>query len=214
MKSRETPRSIRQGMSVQQIGTETLVYDERRHLAFCLNESSSVIWRLADGEHTIAAIREAASAELKTQLSEDFVLYALGELRRDGLVETSEVDSRATISRRAVLQKLGVGGALLRHANAPIVALTAVQAYTGAFRLLECLLAARPAGKERKPRALPWYITMTFGRSITGTESSQHAVSGGFMDAALRGGRRSCRAIGMRSAGARCPRVRRAARGC
>jgi hypothetical protein len=153
MENQGTPRSIRQGISVQQIGTETLLYDERRHLAFCLNESSSVIWRLADGEHTIALIREAASAELKTQLSEDFVLYALGELRKDGLVEPSEVEGRATISRRAALQKLGVGGALLLPAIASIVAPTAAQAYSGCF---DCSSVAptRPARKQLpiKPR--------------------------------------------------------------
>jgi hypothetical protein len=123
------------------------VYDECRHLAFCLNESSSVIWRLADGEHTIAAICEAASAELNTHVNEEFVLYALAELRRDGLVEAFEVDRRATISRRAVLQKLGVGGALLLPAIASIVAPTAAQAYSGC---VDCssVSPAHPARKQ------------------------------------------------------------------
>jgi hypothetical protein len=153
MENRGTPRSTQQGMSVQQIGTETLVYDERRHLAFCMNESSSVIWRLANGEHTIAAIREAAALELNTPVSEDFVLYALEELRRDGLVEASEVEDRATISRRAVLQKLAAGGALLLPAIASIVAPTAAQAYSGC---IDCssVAPARPARRQlpSKPR--------------------------------------------------------------
>jgi hypothetical protein len=131
MKSPEAPRRIQQELSVQQIATETLVYDERRHRAYCLNESSSVIWRLADGERTVAEMREAASEELKTPVSEEFVLYALEELRRDGLMESRVDEVRTVISRRALLQRLGVGGALLLPAIASIIAPTAAQAYSG-----------------------------------------------------------------------------------
>ena len=69
MKSQQAPRRIEEELSVQQVGTETLVYDERRHKAFCLNQSSSVIWRLCDGRHSIAQIAAAASCELSTSLS-------------------------------------------------------------------------------------------------------------------------------------------------
>jgi hypothetical protein len=122
------------------------VYDQRRHLAFCLNESSSVIWSLVDGENTIALIQAAASRALKIPVSEDFVLFALGELRRDGLIEPSEI-GRARISRREILQKLGVGGALLLPAIASIVAPTAAQAYSGC---VDCssVSPTRPARKQ------------------------------------------------------------------
>jgi hypothetical protein len=132
MKSREAPRSIQQEISVQRIGTETLVYDERRHRAYCLNESSSLVWMLANGERTIAEIREAASVELKTPVSEEFVLYAIAELRRDGLMQSPAVSEVGpTITRRAMLQRLGAGGMLLLPAIASIVAPTAAQAYSG-----------------------------------------------------------------------------------
>jgi hypothetical protein len=134
MSSREAPCSIRQEVSTQQIGTETLVYDGLRHRAYCLNQSSSVIWRLADGEHSVGEIRAAASVELKSDVSEEFVMFALEELRRDGLLEPSSVAEAApAISRRAMLQGLGVGGVLLVPAIASIVAPTAAQAYSGCF---------------------------------------------------------------------------------
>jgi hypothetical protein len=140
MKSPEAPRSIRQEISVQRIGTETLVYDERRHRAYCLNESSSLIWTLADGERTVAEIRESTSVELKTPVSEELVLYALAELRRDGLMEPSTLpEAGPAISRRAMLQRLGAGGVLLLPAIASIVAPTAAQAYSGC---VDCSSAA------------------------------------------------------------------------
>jgi hypothetical protein len=134
VKRKETPRRIRQHISIQQIGTETLVYDERRHKAFCLNQSSSVLWRLADGQHSVDEVRVLMSLELNAPVSEDFVLYALDELRRDGLLEPpTNVEAGPPISRRVLLQSLGVGGALLLPAVAAIVAPTAAQAYSGCF---------------------------------------------------------------------------------
>jgi hypothetical protein len=150
MTNDETPCSLKRHISIQQIGAETLVYDERRHRAYCLNGSSSVIWRLADGAHTVAEIREAASVELKTRVSEEFVAYALEELRRDGLMEPSAVEeARPAISRRAVLQRLGVGSVLLLPAIASIVAPTAAQAYSGC---VDCTSA--PSNRAARARRL------------------------------------------------------------
>jgi hypothetical protein len=143
----ETPRRLQRHVSVQQVEAETLVYDERRHQAFCLNESSSTVWRLADGKHTVAQIRAAASVELKAEVSEEFVLFALEELRRDGLVEPSTITARPAMSRRVLLQRLGVGGALLVPAVAAIVAPTAAQAYSGC---VDCTSSAVPQSNARK----------------------------------------------------------------
>src|ERR1700678_3939382 len=132
MNSQDTPRNIQYDLSIQQGGTETLVYDERRHKAFCLNEISSVLWRLADGERTAAQMSAAASLQLKAPVTEELVLVAIEELRRDGLIEPSPTPEAApTISRRDLLQRLGVGGAMLLPVIAAIVAPTAAQAYSG-----------------------------------------------------------------------------------
>jgi hypothetical protein len=149
MEHDEAPRSIERHVSIQQVGTETLVYDEERHKAFCLNESSSVIWRLANGERTIAQMTTAASTQLRTQVSEEFVLFALEELRREGLIEPSaRADVMRTISRRGVLKKLGVGGALLLPVVAALVAPTAAQAYTGC---VDCTPTRAVRPRRRRP---------------------------------------------------------------
>jgi hypothetical protein len=132
MMNPDAPRSMQQHISVQQVGAETLLYDERRHQAFCLNETCSVIWRLADGERTIAEISAAASIQVKVPVNDDFVRFAIEELRRDGLMESSEVaEAGHSLSRRTMLQRLGVGSALLLPTIAAIVAPTAAQAYSG-----------------------------------------------------------------------------------
>ena len=82
-------------------------------------------------------------------MSEEFVLFALKELQADGLVQPTPIAGAGmTLSRRAMLQKLGVGGALLLPAVAAIVAPTAAQAYNGC---VDC--SSSQAARARKQRA-------------------------------------------------------------
>ena len=134
MKSRDVPRRVREPITVREVGAETLVYDERRHKAFCLNRSCSAIWRLSTGKHTITQMGALASIELGVEMGEDFVRFAVEELRREGLIEpVGAAEAVTPLSRRDVLQRLGVGGAMLLPAIAAIVAPTAAQAYSGCF---------------------------------------------------------------------------------
>jgi hypothetical protein len=128
---------------------ETLVYDECRHKAFCLNESSAAIWKLADGERTVGQISAAASVELKTKVNEELVLFAIEELRREGLIEPPSVIGGRAISRREILHRLGVGGAMLLPVIAAIVAPTAAQAYNGC---VDCSSASAPATRTARAR--------------------------------------------------------------
>lgn len=142
------PRSLQENLSIQQIGTETLVYDERRHKAFCLNETSSAIWRLANGERNVGQISSEAIIALKVPISPEVVSFALDELRREGLVEfTLSPACGPAISRRIMLRQLGVGAALLVPTVAAIVAPTAAQAYSG------CVDCA-PTGQAIRERQL------------------------------------------------------------
>jgi hypothetical protein len=153
MKNHDAPRRIREHISIQQIGTETLVYDEHRHKAFCLNQSSSVIWLLASGDNSIARIAEMASATLKAAVNEEFVLFALAELRKDGLLlPASTVEAKPAISRRALLQRLGIGGALLLPVVAAIVAPSAAQAYSGCF---DCSTSQATKARKGRGSAVP-----------------------------------------------------------
>lgn len=124
---------MREAISVQQVGTELLLYDERQHRAFCLNATSAAVWKLADGLRTTEEICVAAGAELGIEVSRDLVSYALDELERDGLLQTAQPGERVAISRRQVLEKLGAAGAFLLPAIASILAPTAAQAYSGCF---------------------------------------------------------------------------------
>jgi hypothetical protein len=148
MTSEQMPRGIWREISVQQIGRETLVYDGVRHRAFCLNESSGVVWRLADGRRTVAQMSAAARLELGAEVSEELVRLILQELHADGLIEASGEDVvRVVISRRVMIERLGAGGAMLLPVIAAIVAPTAAQAYSGC---VDCDTSQARAAKARR----------------------------------------------------------------
>jgi hypothetical protein len=132
MNYQEMPRSIQQGICIEQIGPETLIYDERSHKAFCLNATSSSVWRKCDGAHTVEQIAAAVTLELAMPVSEELVQYALGELRHDGLLEASPVSTAVPeISRRDMMQKLGFRAALLLPVVAMVIAPKAAHATSG-----------------------------------------------------------------------------------
>jgi hypothetical protein len=149
------PSARREQITVQAVGDETLLYDEQRHMAFCMNATASAVWRLADGARTIAEIAAAASADLSSDICENVVRLALHDLRSNGLVAKDEGgpsgDAEAAtqlVSRRKMLARLGMGAAALLPVVASIVAPTAAQAYSGC---VDCSVA----GPRRVRRAAP-----------------------------------------------------------
>jgi hypothetical protein len=110
-------------ITVQEVDTETLVYDERTHKAWCLNRSSACVWRLCDGQNTVAEIAAVVSAELESAVTEDLVLLTLEELREKGLVESGAAEILPQgISRRQMMGRVGLAAAALLPVIAALTA--------------------------------------------------------------------------------------------
>ncbi len=128
------PLRLQQGITTQRVGNEILLYDERRHQAFCLNPTSACVWDHCDGEHTIAQLAAAATRSLDASIGEDLVSLALEDFRRDGLLETEvKPMPNPEVSRRAMMQSLGASAILLVPVVAVVLAPKAAQAYGGCF---------------------------------------------------------------------------------
>jgi hypothetical protein len=128
MSSPMRPRNITpEQVSVQAVGTETLLYDELHHKAWCLNHSSACIWRLCDGERTIEQIATAAASELNAPVTAEIVLLTLAELREKELVEPESTPQLPDgMSRRQMIGKTGIAAAALLPVVASILAPSAL----------------------------------------------------------------------------------------
>ncbi len=94
---------------VQESGNELLIYDLKINKAYCLNETSALVWQLCDGKNTVSEISDKISAQLRTLASEDLVWLALDQFNKDGLLEDGEmvVSHFAGVSRREIVKKIG-----------------------------------------------------------------------------------------------------------
>jgi hypothetical protein len=117
---------------LKEVETETLLYDERSHKAWCLNRSSASIWSLCDGHNTVAQIATRASTELGLPVSEDLVLLTLTELRNQNLLQP---DSFAPLpdglTRREMMGRVGLAAAALLPVIAALSAPPAASAISG-----------------------------------------------------------------------------------
>ena len=71
------PKVRRSGIVVQEIENEVLVYDLKTHKAFCLNETSSIIFNHCDGK------RSAKELKRTHQLTDEIIYLALDQFKKE-----------------------------------------------------------------------------------------------------------------------------------
>lgn len=93
---------------IDDIGEDTLVYDQASHVIHQLNQGSASVWRLCDGTRSVADLSEA------TGLTSDAVHVALEKLADANLlVGTLPVDQPLpSQSRRSFMKRSAMAGAI------------------------------------------------------------------------------------------------------
>lgn len=104
------PIGLTNNILVQNLDKEVLLYDLERDKAYCLNETSGMIWNLCDGENTVEDIRRRVGLQLKTRVPEEVIWLALDDLKNKKLLgDCEEIKSDFNgLSRRAVIRKMGL----------------------------------------------------------------------------------------------------------
>lgn len=104
------PRIRVNDLIVQDLDTEVLIYDLKINKAYCLNQTSSIIWHLCDGTKSVAEINESLSRQVNESVPEDLIWLALDQFKRNNLLEQSdkfEIKFNG-LNRRQVVKKIGV----------------------------------------------------------------------------------------------------------
>lgn len=122
---------------VQELENELLLYDLKRDKAFCLNETSMLIWNLCDGKNTVEDIRRQVSIQLKIQITDEIIWLALDNLKREQLLSNpQEININFNgLNRREVIRKVGfstmVALPLISAIVSPIAAAAQSQSCSG-----------------------------------------------------------------------------------
>lgn len=117
---------------------EVLVYDIDSNKAYCLNETSSVIWALCNGRNEFAKIRSVACKKLGAEVSEDLVWLALDELKKNDLISGEYSTNFQGMKRRDVIRKIGLASAVALPLIFSVLAPTAASAATCATNGTPC----------------------------------------------------------------------------
>jgi len=130
------PKMRRQGLVIDELPDEVLVYDLERDQAHCLNRTAALVWQSCDGNTTPSEIARRLQLELdadgKKDSREEMVWLALAQLEKNHLLEDSVVvpTEFARLSRRRMIRGLGLAAAIAVPVVTSIVAPTAVEAAT------------------------------------------------------------------------------------
>ncbi len=127
------PLARKSGIVVQETEDEVLVYDLNTSKAYCLNKTCTLVWHLCDGENTISVMSEKISVQVGELVSEDFVLLAVDQLDKDGLL-TGEFEPNkrfAGLSRREIIRRVGFSSAIALPIVSSLVAPKAANAQSG-----------------------------------------------------------------------------------
>jgi hypothetical protein len=144
--AKKNPLSRQGEIVIQELGRELLIYDLTNNKAFCLNETSALVWKLCDGEKTVGEMSRELGKQLNFPANEELVWLALDQLKKDNLIEneTSIPPLFNNYSRREIIRKVGLTSLIalpfIMHVTAPVAAQAqSVTCTSGANNLCFCL---------------------------------------------------------------------------
>jgi hypothetical protein len=140
MASKVNPEIRKNELVIQELKGELLIYDLQTNKAFCLNETSALVWNLSDGSKTVSEISGELSEKLNRAVSEDFVWLALNDLKEANLLANDETVTPEFdgLSRRAVIRRIGFASMIAIPVISSMVAPTAAEAQSGAAKAANC----------------------------------------------------------------------------
>ena len=126
------PLARKDGLLVQAIDKELLIYDLDRHKAHCLNRSAALIWGHCDGKATAAEVACLVGSEIETSLDEETVWSAVTQLDWACLLHgrITQPHNAKRLSRREAVRRLSIAAASTVPLVTSIVAPHAAEAAT------------------------------------------------------------------------------------
>lgn len=104
------PIARKEGITVEDIQGESVVYDCRRHRAHCLNKSAAAVWRSCDGHNSLKDIAARLHKDLGLPDDLQLVHVALDQLEAEELVEHEAVPRHEPLpSRLDIGHRLSIG---------------------------------------------------------------------------------------------------------
>lgn len=110
------------GIVVQEMPDEVLVYDLDSNKAHCLNQSAALVWKSCNGSNSVTDIVKQFESNGAGKVTEDFVWLAIDQLNENGLLQHDVAPRFQGQSRRQVLKTIGLASMVALPVIASLVA--------------------------------------------------------------------------------------------
>ncbi len=123
----------KEGLVIQEMPDEVLVFDLETNKAHCLNQTAAFVWKTCDGKNSVAEITKLLGNQSGTNVPEDLVWLALDQLKKENLIENKDevvVDYNG-LSRREVIRRVGLASVVALPLVSSLVAPRAASAQSG-----------------------------------------------------------------------------------
>ncbi|HEY0427864.1 MAG TPA: PqqD family protein [Pyrinomonadaceae bacterium] len=107
MNSSQVPVARKQGLVVQEMPEEVLIYDLDTNKAHCLNKTAAFVWKSCDGNKSIADITKSFENDFGSPVNEDLVWLAVEQLNDKNLLSEGLQTNFKGQNRREVIKKIG-----------------------------------------------------------------------------------------------------------
>jgi hypothetical protein len=112
MKDSQIPVARKEGMVIQEMPNEVLVYDLETNKAHCLNQTAATIWKSCDGSNSVTDISKLLAKTSGSAVEEDLIWLAIDQLNEKNLLETQIAPKFNGQTRREVIKKVGLAAVI------------------------------------------------------------------------------------------------------
>lgn len=111
----DLPRARREGLNVQMLGAEIIVFDPATESAHALNGPAAFVWQHADGTRTVDEIACDMTRKFGAPADAQVVRYALDQLSKRHLMDETGVPAAPWqgMTRRQLLKRAVAGAIVL-----------------------------------------------------------------------------------------------------
>ena len=139
MNNSQKPTARKEGLVIQEMPDEVLVFDLETNKAHCLNETAAFVWKACDGKNSIADITKLFGNQSGTPVQEDLVWLAIDQLNENNLLEAELKADFNGQSRREVIKKIGLAAVIALPIVSSLVAPTAAWAIACSGTVSSCV---------------------------------------------------------------------------
>jgi hypothetical protein len=93
-------------MLSREVLDELLIYDHITYRGHCLNQTAALVWKACDGRTTVPEITRMLQ-QVDPGMDEQVAYFALGKLKKAGLLTEESLPETTKISRRDLVRRAG-----------------------------------------------------------------------------------------------------------